>query len=44
MHANEDIALDNYHWVDKDAGIVGLPIDRAIEVMAKRGLPTRPQN
>jgi len=41
MHASEDIVLDNYHWVDKEAGIVGIPIQRAIELMAEKGLPTR---
>jgi hypothetical protein len=27
--------------VDKDAGVVKIPIDRAMEILAKKGLPAR---
>lgn len=37
----EGIILDSYHWVDKDAGIVGIPVEQAIKILAKRGLPAR---
>lgn len=39
-----DVLLNSYHWVDKDAGIVGIPVDRAIQVLAEKGLPTRDQS
>ncbi|MFQ5983182.1 MAG: hypothetical protein ACE5KS_07400 [Woeseiaceae bacterium] len=41
MRAEEDAALNNYAWVDRQTGIVRIPIDRAIELLAERGLPTR---
>lgn len=37
----EGVILDSYHWVDKDAGIVGIPVEQAIKILAKRGLPAR---
>ncbi|HEY8536815.1 MAG TPA: hypothetical protein VIL25_10200 [Vicinamibacterales bacterium] len=33
--------LTRYSWVDRDAGVVRIPVDRAIEVLAERGLPHR---
>jgi hypothetical protein len=41
IHAEEDKLLTGYAWVDPKQGIVRIPVDRAIEVLAKRGLPTR---
>jgi hypothetical protein len=43
MRAAEDAALGSYGWVDKNAGIVKIPIDRAMEILAKKGLPARQQ-
>jgi hypothetical protein len=43
MRAAEDAALNSYGWVDKDAGIVRIPVDRAMEILAKKGLPARKQ-
>lgn len=40
---NEEQKLDSYGWVDQNAGIVRIPIDRAMDLVAERGLPTRPQ-
>jgi hypothetical protein len=34
--------LDTYGWVDKQNGVVRLPIDRAMELLLQRGLPVRP--
>ena len=34
--------LNSYGWVDRSAGVVRIPIDRAIELLAQRGLPSRP--
>ncbi len=40
---NEDKTLYSYGWVDEKAGIVHIPIERAMELIAQRGLPVRPQ-
>lgn len=39
--AAEDAALNSYRWVDKDGGVVGIPIERAMDVLAARGLGRR---
>lgn len=41
FHAEEDKVLNNYEWVDAKTGIVRIPIERAIELTAQRGLPAR---
>jgi hypothetical protein len=43
MRAGEDAVLNSYGWVDKDSGIVRIPIERAMEILAKKGLPARKQ-
>lgn len=43
MRRTEDAVLNSYGWVDRGAGIVRVPIDRAITLLAQRGLPVRPQ-
>jgi len=30
--------LKSYGWIDRDKGVVHIPIDRAIEILAERGL------
>jgi len=37
----EDAVSQSYHWVDKEAGIVGIPVERAIKILAERGLAAR---
>ncbi len=39
--AAEDKILNSYGWVDKDKGIVRIPIDQAIDMLAQKGLPSR---
>ena len=39
----EEQTLNSYGWVDHSAGVVHIPIDRAMQLLAQRGLPTRPQ-
>ncbi|MFQ5990254.1 MAG: hypothetical protein ACE5K9_10110 [Candidatus Methylomirabilales bacterium] len=41
MRATENAQLNNYGWVNRQTGIVRIPIDRAIELLAERGLPVR---
>jgi hypothetical protein len=36
---DQDRKLATYDWVDKDKGTVRIPIDRAMELIAQRGLP-----
>ncbi|MBZ5592494.1 MAG: hypothetical protein LAP39_09675 [Acidobacteriia bacterium] len=39
MLEEENEALTHYGWVDPDRGIVRLPIERALDILAKKGLP-----
>ncbi|MGH9511974.1 MAG: hypothetical protein ACRD2U_07530 [Terriglobales bacterium] len=39
----EERKLDSYGWVDQQAGKVRIPIDRAMEIIAQRGLNTTPR-
>ena len=43
MRLEQETILNNYGWVDKQAGVVHLPIERAIELTLEQGLPSRPQ-
>jgi len=40
LRAHEDHVLNSYAWVDKSAGTVRVPIDRAIDMLAAKGLPS----
>ena len=39
----EEQTLSTYDWVDQNAGTVRIPIDRAMDLIAERGLPVRSQ-
>jgi len=39
LHAKEDLLLDHYSWVNQSQGKVRIPIERAMELIAERGLP-----
>jgi hypothetical protein len=41
MRAAEQQLLDGYAWVDREAGIVSIPIEEAMERVVARGLPAR---
>ena len=41
LRAREDDRLGSYGWVDKNAGIVRIPIDAAMQLTLERGLPAR---
>jgi len=43
VRLNEEQTLLTYGWVDQKAGTVRIPIERAMELIAQRGLPTRAQ-
>jgi hypothetical protein len=36
--------LTSYGWINKNAGIVRIPIDRAIDLLISRGVPVRPSD
>ena len=38
MRAAEEAALNSYGWVDKEAGVVKIPVDRAMEILAEERL------
>lgn len=38
----EDHILGTYDWVDRQQGVVRIPIERAMEILAARGLPSAP--
>jgi hypothetical protein len=40
VHAREDHVLNSYAWVDKNQGIVRIPITQAMDDLAKKGLPS----
>jgi hypothetical protein len=41
LRKGEAEKLESYGWVDKEAGIARIPIERAMELTAERGLPAR---
>jgi hypothetical protein len=43
IRLHEEDTLSTYGYVDENAGTVRIPIDRAMELLAQRGLPTRTQ-
>jgi hypothetical protein len=43
IRLQEEQTLATYDWIDKNAGTVRIPIDRAMDLIVQRGLPTRAQ-
>lgn len=41
LHADETRMLNSYGWMDQKTETVRIPIDRAIDLIAARGLPIR---
>lgn len=42
-HLSAKEMLDNYGWVDQKAGVTRIPIDKAMDLVAERGLPWKKQ-
>jgi hypothetical protein len=40
IRAREDHVLSTFAWVDKNQGVVRIPIEQAIDKLAQQGLPT----
>jgi hypothetical protein len=38
----EETKLNSYGWVDKGAGVVHIPIDRAMDLLVEKGVSSRP--
>lgn len=43
QRAIDEALLNSYGWLDRELGIVRIPVARAMEVLAERGLPVRRQ-
>jgi len=43
LRAKEQAVINSYHWVDEKGGMVGIPVEEAIKLLAQRGLPARDQ-
>jgi hypothetical protein len=43
LHAKEDLLLEHYSWANQSQGKVRIPIERAMELIAQRGLPVAPK-
>jgi hypothetical protein len=41
FRTQEDAILTSYGWVDKNTGVVRIPIEQAMKAMVQRGLPAR---
>ena len=41
MRAAEEAQLHSYGWIDRQAGIAAIPIERAMEILSRRGLPVQ---
>ena len=39
----EEQTLNSYGWTDEKAGVVHIPIERAMQLLEQRGLPTTPK-
>jgi hypothetical protein len=41
MRAQENAILQSYGWVDRERGVIRIPIEKAMQLTIERGLPTR---
>jgi hypothetical protein len=44
VRLSEEDRLSTYDYIDKDAGTVRIPIERAMDLLVQRGLPTRTES
>jgi hypothetical protein len=42
LRQQENSILNNYGWIDQKAAILRIPIERAMDIVAQRGLPAPP--
>jgi hypothetical protein len=43
LRAKEQEVINSYRWIDEKGGVVGIPVEEAIKLLAQRGLPVRDQ-
>jgi hypothetical protein len=41
LYDRQNLKLNSFGWIDRSNGIVRIPIDRAMDLILQRGLPTR---
>ncbi len=41
LHADENKRINTYGWVDKEQGVVRIPVEKAMEIVATQGLPAQ---
>lgn len=41
LRAREDVEMTTYGWINATAGIVRIPVEQAMDLLLKRGLPVR---
>lgn len=39
MQARDRLVLESYGWIDREAGVARIPIERAMTILAERGWP-----
>jgi hypothetical protein len=44
LRESQDAVLASYGWVDQQAGVARIPIDRAKELLLQKGLPSRQES
>jgi len=44
LHAREDLLLEHYSWIDRSQGKVRIPVERAMQLIAEKGLPVAQSN
>jgi hypothetical protein len=42
LHAREELMLENYTWANRNQSKVRIPVERAMVLVAQRGIPTAP--
>ncbi len=43
FRAEEEKRLNGYHWIDREKGVVHIPIEQAMQQLATRGIPGFPK-
>ncbi len=44
LRSRDRLILDNYGWVDRNAGTVRIPIEQAMKIVAEKGLSDTPES
>ena len=42
MHRAEEPRLNGYHWINQSQNVVQIPVEQAMDILVKRGLPNVP--